>query len=47
MEMESGFKSGFTGDVRIIQNRYTKKAGVQMYFGTSESLYINQVFGRE
>jgi hypothetical protein len=37
-EMESGFESGSTGDVRIIEKRYKKKAGVQMNFGTSESL---------
>jgi hypothetical protein len=42
--MESGFESGFTGDVRIIQKRCTKKAGVRMYFGMSELLYINQAF---
>jgi hypothetical protein len=43
--MESGFESGFTGDVGIIKRRCTKKAGVQMYIGTSESLYIHQAFG--
>jgi hypothetical protein len=36
----------FTGDVGIIQKRCTKKAGVQMYIGTRELLYINQAFSR-
>jgi hypothetical protein len=32
-------------EVGFMQKRCTKKAGVQMYYGTSELLYINQAFG--
>jgi hypothetical protein len=44
--MQSVFESVFMGDVGIMQNRYPKKAGVWMHYGMSESLYINQAFGR-
>jgi hypothetical protein len=43
--MESGFESGFMRDVGIIPKTCTKKAGVQMYIGMSESLNMNQALG--
>ena len=33
------------GNDGIVQKWCTKKAGVRMYYGTSELLYINQAFG--
>jgi hypothetical protein len=44
--MNSGFESGFTEEVGLMQKRCMMKAGVRMYYGMSESLYINQAFGR-
>jgi hypothetical protein len=35
------------GNDGIMEKWYTNQAGVQMYYGTSEWLYINQAFGGE
>jgi hypothetical protein len=43
--MKSSLESGFVRNDEIVQKWCKKKAGVWIYYGTSELLYFNQAFG--